>query len=158
MAEKIETFLKKITQELLQLLELEAEIGITKDKEGVIQVQIETKEPGILIGYHGQTLTGLQRILSLITYQQKGEWVRLVVNINDYREKRQEALKRMALSVAQKVKFSGEPQTLPPMSSFERRAIHLTLAEDPEVETASEGEGRMRRIAVKPKAKDGNEE
>lgn len=157
MAEKTEAFLKKMIQHLFQILEIEAKAEITKDKEGLVIVQIQTEEPGLLIGYHGRTLAGLQRIFSLMAYRQAGEWARLIVNVNDYREKRREALERMALSIAQRVKFSGEAQALPPMSSFERRIVHLILAEDSEVETDSEGEGSQRRVVVRPKSRSGDD-
>jgi spoIIIJ-associated protein len=73
----------------------------------------------------------------------------VLVEVNDYRQKRKENLERLAVSMAQKVKFSGRPQILSPMSSFERRIIHLALAEDAQVETVSEGEGKQRRVVVK---------
>ena len=69
----------------------------------------------------------------------------------DYRERRKESLERMALSAAQRIKFSGESQSLPAMSSAERRIVHLALVDDQEVETESEGEGMSRRVVVKPK-------
>lgn len=150
MAKKIESTIEKIAQELLEHLEVEAEVKVVQDKEELVTVFIKTEEPGVLIGYHGQTLDAIQLLLLMMAYRQLGEWTRILVEVNDYRQKRKESLERLALSLAQRAKFSGESQVLPPMSSFERRVIHLALAEDPEVETVSEGEEPERRVVVKP--------
>lgn len=154
MTKKTESAIEKITKELLKHLEVEAEVKVAQDKEGLVTVFIKTEEPGILIGYHGQALDAIQLLLSMMAYHQLDEWVRILVEVNDYRQKRKESLERLALSLAQKAKFSGESQVLPPMSSFERRVIHLALTEDPEVETVSEGEGAGRRVVVKLKIGD----
>jgi spoIIIJ-associated protein len=142
--------LTKLTKELFKHLEVSVKTTISKDKEGVFKVQLEAEDPGILIGYHGETLASLQLILAMMVYRHSGEWARVLVNVGDYRERRQESLEKMALSAAQKVKFSGEPQPLPYMNSAERRLIHLALSSDDEVVTESEGEGYRRRVVVKP--------
>lgn len=139
--------LKKITTQFLKELEVEAKVEIVEE-EALTRIKLETDEPGILIGYHGQTLASIQLLMAMMVYRQSGEWARIVVDVNDYREKREETLQRMALSITQKVKFSGEPQALPPMPPAERRIIHLALADDPEVETISEGEDEDRRVVV----------
>jgi len=149
MAEKAKTF-EKITQELFSLLSTKVGLEIKEEEDGVI-IQLTTEEPGILIGYHGQALQALQLLIGLIGFRKTGEWTRVLVNVGDYREKREESLTNMAKSLAQKVKFSGTSQSLPPMSSAERRIIHLALADDQEVETVSESEGRDRHVVIKPK-------
>ena len=149
MAEKAKTF-EKITQELFSLLETKVGLEIKEEEDGII-IQLTTEEPGILIGYHGQALQSLQLLIGLIGFRKTGEWTRVLVNVGDYREKREESLTNMAKSLAQKVKFSGTSQSLPPMSSAERRIIHLALADDQEVETVSESEGRDRHVVIKPK-------
>ncbi|HUS60034.1 MAG TPA: R3H domain-containing nucleic acid-binding protein [Nevskiaceae bacterium] len=141
---------KELTEKLLDLLGLSIRFEIN-EKEDVININLETDNPALLIGYHGETLASFQFILSIMTYRKLGEWVRIMVDVADYRQRRQKTLERMALSVAQRVKFSGEQQPLPPMSPLERRIIHLALANQPEVETVSEGEGHERRVVIKPK-------
>lgn len=143
--------IKKIAEELLNRLGIQTKIDIKEDNEGKINLQLEAAEPGILIGYHGETLAAIQLIISLIAFKKIGEWTRILVNVGDYWEKRQESLERMASSVAQKVKFSGQAQFLPPMSASERRIIHLALSNDLSVETVSEGMGRERHIVIKPR-------
>ena len=140
------------TEELLKLIGLEAKIQVAEDKENeAINVEIETPEPGILIGYHGETLSSLQLILGIMVSQKLGKWLRVLINVGDYRQKREEVLKNMALSAAQKAKFSNEPVVLPPLSGGERRIIHLVLADNPDVTSESEGEGQDRRIVIKPR-------
>lgn len=147
---KIEV-IEKLAKELIKQLGVKAKAEISEDKEGVLHVQLETDDPGILIGYHGETLASFQLILGMMVYRKTDEWVRILVNVGDYRERRKESLERMALSAAQKVKFSGEEYALPSMTPAERRIIHLILADDPEITTESEGEGHNRRVVIKPK-------
>lgn len=159
MAEKTKKRLKKtsnlavvrqLTQKLLDLLVLPVHFEIDEEKD-VISVNLKTDNPALLIGYHGETLASFQFILSIMVYRKLGEWVRIMVDVADYRQRRRETLERMALSIAQRVKFSGEQHFLPPMTSSERRIIHLALTNQPEVETVSEGEGYQRRVIVKLK-------
>lgn len=142
---------EKLAKELIKQLGVKVKMEIAEDKEGMVHVQLETDDPGILIGYHGETLASIQLILAMMVYRKTDEWTRILVNVGDYRERRRESLERMALSAAQKVKFSGEEHVLPSMTPAERRIVHLALADDPEVTTESEGEGRNRRVVIKPK-------
>ncbi len=151
MDKKTTAFVKKTAQELLKLLEVEATPEAKKDKEDIYHLDIKTSDPGILIGYHGETLSSFQLILSLVVYKKTGTWQKIIVDAGDYRQKRAEALKKIALNTAQKVKFTGKPQILPHFNSAERRLIHLCLADHPEVVTESQGEGSARRLVVKPK-------
>ncbi|MFC1727194.1 protein jag [Patescibacteria group bacterium] len=145
------TVVKKLASKLVKNLKVKAQISVTEDDQGLVHVQIETEDPGVLIGYHGETLSSLQLILAMMLYRQTEEWIRILINVGDYRERRRESLLRMAMSAVQRVKFSNESQALPSMSSAERRIIHMELANYPEVETESEGEGSYRRVVVKPK-------
>jgi spoIIIJ-associated protein len=142
--------IEKVVRKILELLEIEAKLTVVKE-EDVFQIQLETADPGVLIGYHGETLRALQRMVAMIVYRQTAEWLKIVVNVGDYRQRRQESLEKMALSASQKVKLTQQSQALPPMPSAERRIIHLILAEEPGVETISEGEGRERHVVIRPK-------
>ena len=154
MAKKTETKavkkIEKVVQKLLELLEIEAKLVVERE-EDVFQVQLEASDPGVLIGYHGETLRALQRMVAMIVYRQTGEWLKIVVNVGDYRQRRQESLEKMALAASQKAKLSQQSHALPPMPPAERRIIHLVLAEEPEVETISEGEDRERHVVIRPK-------
>jgi spoIIIJ-associated protein len=141
--------LEKITKDLFSHLEVPADFQIKKEEDLVV-IHLKSDEPGVLIGYHGQALDAFQQMITLMAFRKFGQWVRILVDVEDYREKRKETLERMAQSAAQKVKLSGQNETFPPMSSFERRIIHLALADQPEVETISEGQGNQRHIIIKP--------
>jgi len=143
--------LEKITKDLFSYLGFPINFQIKKEEELAV-IHLKSEEPGVLIGYHGQALEAIQQIITLMAFKKFGQWVRILVDIEDYREKRKETLERMAQSAAQKVKLSGQNESFPPMSSFERRIIHLALADHPDVETVSEGEGNQRHIIIKAKA------
>ncbi|MBM3208740.1 KH domain-containing protein [Candidatus Shapirobacteria bacterium] len=152
-SEKIEV-VKQVTEELIKHLGFEAEISVEEDKENqAVRVQLESPDAALLIGFHGEALGALQLILNLIIYRKLGEWIRVVVNVGDWREKREASLRDLALSAAQKVKFSGQPAVLSSLSPADRRVIHLVLADHEDVETVSEGEGEERRLVVKPRPK-----
>jgi len=143
--------LEKITKDLFSYLGFPVDFQIKKEEELAV-IHLKSEEPGVLIGYHGQALEAIQQIITLMAFKKFSQWVRILVDVEDYREKRKEALERMAQSAAQKVKLSGQNENFPPMSSFERRIIHLALADHPDVETVSEGEGNQRHIIIKAKA------
>ena len=143
--------LEKITKDLFSHLGFQVDFQIKKEAELVV-IRLNSDEPGVLIGYHGQALNALQQMIALMAFKKFGQWVRILVDIEDYREKRKEILEKMAQSAAQKIKLSGQSEIFPPMSSFERRIIHLAIAVHPEVETISEGEGKQRHIIIKSKS------
>lgn len=143
--------LEKIIKDLFAHLDFKADFQIKSDGE-VLVVNLKTQEPGVLIGYHGQTLAALQQIITLMAFKKFNQWLKILVDVEDYREKRKESLEQMTQGIVERVKSSGQPQSLPPMSSFERRIIHMFLADQPEVESVSEGEGEQRHIIIKPKA------
>lgn len=146
------TTIEQTAKNLLKNLKIVGQIEIIEDKENqVYNIQIQTNDSGFLIGYHGETLEAFQLILSLIVYKKLGSWARLIINVGDYREKREEQLKRLALNIAQKVKFTTEAQVIPSLSSGERRIIHLALVNDPDVVSESEGEGEERKLIIKPR-------
>lgn len=144
------SLIKKLAEELLNQLKIEGKIEV-EEKEDLFQVQVETADTGILIGYHGETLASLQLILSLMAYKKTGRWLKMVVDIGDWRQRREESLGQMAQAAAEKVIASGEPIVYPGLSSFERRSIHLALAEHPKVTTISEGEREERKLIIKLK-------
>jgi spoIIIJ-associated protein len=106
---------------------------------------------GGLIGRRGQTLDALQYLVRLIFARQTKSRMPIMIDIEGYKQRRFEDLKVMALNVAAQVKEQRSSVRLEPMSAFERRIIHVTLANDPDVETESVGEGEARKIVVSPK-------
>lgn len=125
------------------------------DEEVLVQLELPESESGLFIGYHGETLDSIQRVLRL-SFQRDMEDKRIRLNINSYREQRQEKLEDMAVSIAEKVLESGEPHTLSYyLPAHERFLIHSTLSEHPDfadkVESVSSGQGRDRRITIQVK-------
>ena len=143
---------KTITEDLLTRLGISGQVMVDVDETGAFRVHIETEETGLLIGFHGKTLESFQIILGLLVSKELATWVKVYVNVGDYREKREEALMLMAQHAAERALAAGRPIELPHLSPSERRVIHLTLAGDERVETESVGEGMSRTLLVKPKA------
>lgn len=142
---------KQITEDLLKRLEVVGTVGVGLDETGAYQVQIDTEETGLLIGFHGRTLESFQILLSIIVSKKLDAWVKVYVNVGDYRQKREETLMLMAQRTAERAVSSGRPVELPNLSPGERRVIHMTLGGDERVETESVGEGMNRMLVVKPK-------
>lgn len=143
--------IKTITSELLEKLGIKANISL-EDSEETTRVNISTEQSGALIGYHGESLVSLQLLLNIIVHKRTGSWQKAVVNIGDYREKREEYLRNLALNTADRVRESQRPFVLNDLSSFERRIIHTVLAEVNDIESVSEGEGRERKLIVRLKS------
>ena len=119
-------------------------------------IDITGEDSGLLIGRKGETLRALQFIVNLMVRKQVGEMnSRVVLDIERYRERRQEALRAMAMRVADRVVASGRGIALEPMSAAERRIVHMALAEHPRVTTQSAGSGEDRKITILPKGNGG---
>ena len=115
-------------------------------------IDITGDDSGLLIGRRGETLRALQYLVNLVTNKKLGnESVRVVLDIERYRERRQKSLREMALRVAEKVASSGRSIPLEPMSAAERRVIHMALADHPKVSTESSGMGESRKVTIAPK-------
>lgn len=142
---------KQIAEDLLKRLGVVGTVAVDVDETNAYRVHIDTEETGLLIGFHGRTLESFQIILGMIVSKQLGEWVKVYVNVGDYREKREEALMLMAQHAAERALSAGRSIELANLSPSERRVIHLTLAGDDRVETESMGEGTHRTLLVKPK-------
>ena len=149
-----EEIVKQLAEELLAGLQIPATVTVSPGEEDTLSVNITTEESGLLIGYHGETLSSFQLILGLMVYKKLGQWVKVVVEIGDYRAKRAEQLTAMAQAYANQALSTGQPVYLPPLPPSERRVVHLALQENPQVETESVGDGNSRLVVVKPKGAD----
>jgi len=147
-------------EKLLDLLEVTASvvpqtqpIAVVKEEEETASVGMNIKgdDLGILIGRRGQTLSCLQYIVRLIVGHQTKAWLPIVIDVEGYKQRRYQALQVFARQMAEQVKTRGMPFTLEPMSAYERRIIHLTLADHPDVTTESIGQGESRRVVILPK-------
>lgn len=126
------------------------EVNVTKEDDHYAVI-LKAENPALLIGYHGNTLSGLQMFISQHLHKQFDEWINLTVDVNDYKLRREQNLKTLADSTVEQVLSSNQAYILPPMPASERRIIHMYLAEHPQVSTASSGEGRDRSVIISPK-------
>lgn len=140
---------QKTAEKLLSLVGLVGEVAVTEENEAA-QVVVTTDEGGMLIGYHGETLESFQTILSLMASKELGEFIRVSVEVGDYKKNRVEYLKHLAEQAKEQAisQQSGVSLSLKP---WERREVHLLLQDDAEVVTESMGEGRDRVLVVKPR-------
>jgi len=116
-----------------------------------IAFDIKGDDLGILIGRRGQTLSCLQFMVRLIVGHQTKTWVPITVDVEGYRLRRSEKLMALAGRLAEQVRTRRSPFTLEPMLAYERRIIHLALADHPDVTTESIGEGEARRVVIRLK-------
>ena len=121
------------------------------EEPSAITLNVEGDDLGILIGRRGQTLSCLQYLVRIIIGHQEKVWVPIVIDVEGYKQRRCNALRSLAWRIAEQVTQKREPFALEPMPAFDRRIIHLTLADHPEVTTESNGEGEARRVVVVPK-------
>jgi spoIIIJ-associated protein len=138
---------------LLDAMGLDADIEIN-EVDGATYVDVwapeDGEDMGLLIGKGGHTLEALQEILRSHVQRRTGERCRVLVDVEDYRKRRRSHVVRKARDAARQVKRSGRPFALEPMSSYERKVVHDTVAEVGGLETASEGEEPARRVVIKP--------
>ena len=124
-----------------------------KDAEDYMYVSLENENLGFLIGYRGETLYALQNILSAIAGKGINNKVRVILDIEGYKEKREKTLEDLADKMAKTVVKYKKPVTLEPMQAYERKIIHSRLQENSRVETKSIGEEPHRRIVISLKNK-----
>ena len=119
--------------------------------DGTVTFKLHGADMGILIGKHGQTLDSLQYLTNLVANKNSAERVRVIIDVEDYRDRRIETLNRLAYRLADKVKRSGERVALEPMNPHERKIIHMALQNDRRVTTLSEGDEPFRHVVIELK-------
>jgi spoIIIJ-associated protein len=141
---------KEVLEALIKLMKITAEVSALQENTGELPVtlNIEGEDLGVLIGRRGQALASLQYVVRLIVAEKLKVWMPINVDIAGYKKRRYESLQNLALRLAEQVKRSRRLIMLEPMPADERRIIHLTLADHPDVTTQSMGEGDMRKVAI----------
>jgi len=147
---------KEFLEGLLRLLELQSEVIIVHVGGAEVELEIQGDDLGFLIGRYGACLDALQLLAAAASNRGLDEGARILLDAEGYRERRREFLERLALSTADTVRRTGRPVDLPNLRAHERRVVHLTLRDDPDVETHSEGEGSRRCLVVAPRRKRGD--
>ncbi len=138
-------------QAILAAFGIEATIDEYEGDEGEIILDIVGGELAILIGRHGRTLDALQTLVAASTSRQIGRRFPVVVDVEGYRGRRREKLEDIARRTAERVGRQGRAVKLRPMTSYERRIVHMALRDDRKVVTASEGDEPFRSVVVSPK-------
>ena len=149
--EEAEQLVSELIDYFLGAMGVVADTYIREDDEGTMTFEIDGPDAGLLIGRRGETLQALQFIVRMVTNRQLGRKAHVVIDIEDYRERRVQMLRRLARRTAGRVGSSGREYSLEPMSPAERRIVHMSLAGHDEVRTESEGEGNQRRVVIFPK-------
>jgi len=152
---------KGILEELLSLMGVAGSImpqqqpSVDEESGATASIALNIKgdDLGILIGRRGQSLASLQYIVRLIVGHRTKSWAPIVIDVEGYKQRRYQALRVFAQRMAEQVKAKGAPFTLEPMPAFERRIIHLALADHPDVTTESIGQGESRKVVILPKKK-----
>lgn len=157
-AEEVD-FAAQTVDDLLRILDIDAEISIREPLtpgdglgSALAVIDIKGDDLGLLIGRRGDTLVALQYLVNLILarrYPGKGS---VTIDVEHYRHRNEERIIALAQRMADRVRQTGTPITLEPMSAAERRLVHITFADDPELETNSIGEGENRKVVISLKS------
>lgn len=138
-------------QTILAGFGLSCEIDEYEGDYGELILDAVAEDAAVLIGRHGRTLDALQTLVSAVVFRKTGLRHPLLVDVSGYRYRRKSKLDEIARGAAERVRRTGQPVKLRPMSSYERKVIHMALREDARVTTASEGEEPFRQVVVLPR-------
>lgn len=139
-----------VLRQLLGSMGFDAEVSVRSEHDPLM-LAISGNNLGVLIGRRGDNLSALQFMVNLILSKNRRQWPRVVIDVENYRARREESLRSLADRIAYRVRRSQRPFTLEAMPAGDRRVIHLTLREESDIETYSIGEGVARRVVIAPK-------
>lgn len=141
---------KQLLHELLNRMGVRAEIQTEVSEETLI-FNIKTEDSGILIGARGAHLEALQYLTRVLAHKKLSDQIHFVVDVEGYKQSREEFLKELARQAAERVRETRETLFLKPMQSYERRVIHSEIGKHDDVVSLSEGEEPERRVVIRPK-------
>ncbi|MEX2599012.1 MAG: RNA-binding cell elongation regulator Jag/EloR [Dehalococcoidia bacterium] len=141
-----------VVANLLEAMQVDAQptIRSSGDEDAPAVIDIQGEDAGLIIGHHGETLRAFQFVTNLILSREQGGPSNVVVDVEQYRERRAVQLRTLAQRMAERAISSGRPVVLEPMPPAERRIVHIALAEHKGVTTESSGEGNQRRVTILP--------
>jgi spoIIIJ-associated protein len=145
---------KEALEQILALIPVETKVSAERSDEagdGLITLSIEGDKSGLLIGRNGKTLDALQFIVNKIVNKALEKKVRVVVDSENYRQRKIESLTQLALKLGDKAKRIKKPVTTNPLNPHDRRIVHMALKEDEKLDTRSRGEGPLKKIVIMPK-------
>ncbi|HDI79001.1 MAG TPA: protein jag, partial [Desulfobacteraceae bacterium] len=141
---------KATLEKILSLMPMDVSV-VAERIDNIISLKIHGDRSGILIGKKGRTLDALQFIVNKIVNRNLEAKVRILIDSENYRERRKDSLVQLALRMAERAKKTKRPVSTAPLNSRERRIIHLALKEDNQLNTVSRGEGPLKRVMIIPK-------
>jgi spoIIIJ-associated protein len=149
-----EELLKNVTTKLLQKMSFEGfEIALKSESdldEGNFVINVQTPDSNLLIGQYGVTLAALQHILRLLVRRQTEEKLKFLLDVNHYLQAKTDSIADTAVEAAGRAISEKKPVVLRPMSAYERRLVHIALAENENVKTESIGTGEDRKVVIRP--------
>ncbi|HUT70849.1 MAG TPA: RNA-binding cell elongation regulator Jag/EloR [Desulfatiglandales bacterium] len=143
-------------ERIISLMSLDSKVSGEKKGDDIV-LNIEGSNTAILIGYKGRTLEALEYIVNKVVNKAAEKKVRVILDSENYRQRREESLQRLALKMGDQAKRTGKTVTMNAINPHDRRIIHLTLKGDPQVQTKSDGEGLLKRVCIIPNRKKTNE-
>jgi len=150
--EQIIGYIKEVIEGMFGSWPVKVNVEVSQEDEFVM-VDLTTSNDALFVQPKADPLLALQHLVRLMVRRKfPEELVHLTINIGDFHQRQRDALKKVAQDAMGQAKRGGAPVYLPPMSSFERRIVHMVVAEDPEVVSESTGVGPGRRVVVKPRA------
>lgn len=139
-----------VVGEFIEKLGIEGDFTL-EESDGTLLVLLNTNDSGIVIGYHGEILEAMQLVLSLMVARKLDRFIRITVEVGDYRKNREEYLKQLAEKMKERALSEQREQVISQLKPWERRVIHLFFQDDQDVLSESEGEGRDRILVIKPR-------
>lgn len=149
LVEQEEHVAKTFLQDVAKEMGLKVNVKVSSNKDNVY-VDIDGEDSGTIIGKRGSTLDALQYLTSLVVNKDQNNYIRVVIDAENYREKREKTLEKLAFRLADKALRSGRSVRLEPMNPYERKVIHTALQQRKGVTTRSEGEEPYRRVIIEP--------
>jgi spoIIIJ-associated protein len=151
----VEETARQILTDMLRLMAINGRVVVRPapagSDEGGFVLDVTGQDLGVLIGRRGETLSALQYLVRQIVGHKTDHWVPIVVDVEQYKERRTQSLQSLAQRMAERVAGSGQAVTLEAMPPAERRIVHLALRDHPSVTTRSIGEGDNRKVMILPK-------
>jgi len=145
-------FAREVLTKILSLLSLETTVSAGKKDDDIV-LDIKGNNTALLIGHKGKTLEALEFIVNKAVNKASEQRVRVIIGTENYRQRREEFLKRLAFRMSEKAKKTGKAVIINPISPHDRRIIHLTLKGDQQVQTESNGEGLFKEVLIIPNKK-----
>jgi spoIIIJ-associated protein len=146
---KVQEIIEQKLSDIFKYLDIDPNISIEQDEEAQV-IKIDGKDLNFLIGYQGQSLDALQTLVGQMVLKETGEWTPLNIDINGYKDKKTDKIEEITKRYIDKVRFFENAVPMPPMKPWERRQVHMFVADYEDITSESEGRGRGRRVVLKP--------